>query len=293
MNRRKIAILADIHGNMPALRAVLEDLERERPDEVLVGGDLVGRGPEGSRVVAAIEERGWRCLRGNHEDYLLDFVHRQVPDEWWRDGEWAASRWMAAELEPRAVEFIESLPAELRPESAGGLLLVHGSPRSNNDGLGPWTSDDRLARHLDSIDEELLVCAHTHRPMVRRVRNGRVVNVGAVGLPFNRDRRAQYAIFHHDESGWRLEPRRVAYDVDELLRVYETSGFLAAGGVTAELLRLEVRQAVPYLVPFLKWARLLGAEPDSSRVPDFLDFYDPDEPIHDFFLRLEALKPQP
>ncbi len=69
----KIAVLADIHGNLPALEAVLADIDAQRPDEVLVGGDLVGRGPQGSAVVRCIRERGWRAVRGNHEDYLLGF----------------------------------------------------------------------------------------------------------------------------------------------------------------------------------------------------------------------------
>ncbi len=290
MSARKIAILADIHGNMPALRATLEDIDRERPDEVLVGGDLVGRGPEGSRVVATIRERGWHCLRGNHEDYLLGFIRRQVPEEWWQDDEWAASRWMAAELEPSAIEYIESLHFDLRPATASGLVLVHGSPRSNNDGIGPWTSDEHLARHLDSVEESLLVCGHTHRAMDRTVDNGRVVNVGSVGLPFNRDQRAQYAMFEYDGAEWSVELRGVPYDREELLRTYESSGFQAAGGVTVELLRLEVQQATAYLVPFLKWVRLTGRRPESARVAEFLDFYDPDEPLHDFFMRLEGLR---
>ncbi len=290
MPSSKIAVLADIHGNMPALRAVIADLERQAPDEVLVAGDLVGRGPEGSLVVETIRALGWPCVRGNHEDYLLGFVRREVPDSWWREDEWAASRWMAAELTPTAVEYISALPDELRPTTAPGLLLVHGSPCSNQDGLGPWTSDQQLSRHLDSIDENVLVCGHTHRPMIRELRNGRVVNVGAVGLPFNRDRRAQYGLFHTDGESWRTELRAVEYDTGELLQVYEATGFRAQGGVTAELIRLEVEQAVPYLVPFLKWSRLVGAAPDLSRVPEFLEFYDPGEPLNDFFQRLSALR---
>ena len=74
-----IAILADVHGNVPALEAVLADLERHPVDEVLVGGDLVGRGPQGRRAVAMIRATGWPCVRGNHEDYLLGFRHRRVP----------------------------------------------------------------------------------------------------------------------------------------------------------------------------------------------------------------------
>ena len=168
---------------------------------------------------------------------------------------------------------------------------MHGSPRSNNEGLGPWTGDRQLAQQLDSLEERLLVCGHTHRPMDRAVRNGRVVNVGAVGLPFNRDRRAQYALFHYDGSEWTVEPRQVDYDTAELLRIYDSTGFQQAGGLTVELLRLEVQQAAPYLVPFLKWARLTGRKPRASRIADFLDLYDPDEPMHDFFQKLQAMRP--
>ena len=73
-------------------------------------------------------------------------------------------------------------------------MLYHGSPRSHSEGLGTWSSDERLQQHLDSIDADVLVCAHTHRPMERPLAGGTVINVGAVGLPFNGDRRAQYAI---------------------------------------------------------------------------------------------------
>lgn len=290
MSSKKIAVVADIHGNMPAFRAVIADLARLDPEEILVAGDLVGRGPEGTSVVRRIMELGWPCLRGNHEDYLLGFIRDEVPAEWWHNEEWAASRWMAAELGPEEVRYIEELPPRLRPNSAPGLLVVHGSPRSNNEGLGPWTTDRQLAQHLESIDEPLLVCGHTHRPMDRQLAAGRVVNVGSVGLPFNRDQRAQYGLFAFDGEQWSVELRGVPYDSDELLAAYQTTGFLESGGVTAQLLELEVRNAAPFLVPFLKWARLLERQPTITLIPEFLDFYDPDEPLHDFFLRLESLR---
>ncbi len=285
----RIAILADIHGNFPALEAVVADIEREAPDEVLVGGDLVGRGPQGSRVVAAIRDRGWPSIRGNHEEYLLDFRRRRVPPEWHQAAEWSASRWMAAELSAEDLEYIEALPFSLEPGGATGLTLIHGSPRSVNEGLGPWTSDAKLGRHLSASGAAMLVCGHTHRPMHRALAGGEVVNVGSVGLPFNRDRRAQYAIFETDGDGWTVHFRQVEYDLSETLAIYESTGFLAAGGVTALLLKLELEQAAPFLVPFLKWASLVRVEPRASRLAEFLDFYDPDEPLHGFFQRLAAL----
>ena len=283
-----IAVLADVHGNMPALEAVIADIERRRPDEVLVGGDLVGRGPEGSRVIAAIRQTGWPTIRGNHEDYLLAFRRQRVPEPWWRQRRWAASRWMAADLSPADVEWIEALPSSLRSTTAPGLLLVHGTPESANAGLGPWTDDVELRRHLAAVEAEVLVCGHTHRPMDRRLPEGRVVNVGSVGLPFNRDPRAQYALFQRDGDGWRVELRQIEYDRGRIFDIYERSGFLAEGGITAELLRLELEQSTAYLVPFLKWAELTDRRPDHKALATFLDSYDPDLPMHEQLRRLAA-----
>ena len=276
---------------MPALEAVLADIDRQRPDEVLVGGDLVGRGPEGSRVVAAIRETGWPTIRGNHEDYLLDFRHHRVPAPWWRQSHWAASRWMAAELSPADAAWLDSLPPSLRSATDRGLLLVHGTPESANAGLGPWTSDAELRRHLAAVDAEMLICGHTHRPMDRRLPEGRVVNVGSVGLPFNRDPRAQYALFRRDADGWRVEPRQVDYDRRETYAIYERSGFLAEGGITAELLRLELEHATAYLVPFLKWAEATDRRPDRQTLDTFLAAYDPDLPMHEQLRHLATAIP--
>lgn len=282
----RVAVIADLHGNVPATEAVIADLERQGLDEVLVGGDLVGRGPEGSKVVQAVAERGWATIRGNHEDYMLDFRHGRVPADWLFTEEWSAARWMAAELGDEDAAYIAELPFSLAARSAPGLRLVHGSPRGVSDGLGPWSSDAALAAHLESIDEDLLVCGHTHRPMHRRLPAGEVVNVGSVGLPFNRDRRAQYAVFEHGPGGWQVELRGVEYDLARTLEIYETSGFLAAGGVTAQMLKLELENAAPFLVPFLRWAEAEEVPPRPEHVPDFLSFYNPDEPLRWFFERL-------
>lgn len=286
----RVAILSDIHGNVPALEAVLADIDAQGVDEVLVGGDLVGRGPEGSRVVALIRDRGWPGVRGNHEDYLLSFRRRDVPADWLESDEWAASRWMAAELGDGDETYLDALPFSLAADSAPGLRLVHGSPGSHGEGLGPWCTDGQLGRQLEAVDESLLVCAHTHRPMHRRVPGGQIVNVGAVGLPFNRDQRAQYAILHHHpRDGWHVEFRRISYDVERILEIYEKTGFLAAGGVTAQLLRLELQHAAPFLVPFTHWARIKEVPPEPARLVDFLDFYDPEESTRTFIERLKAL----
>lgn len=290
----RIAVLSDIHGNVAALEAVMADLERVAPDEVLVGGDLVGRGPEGAEVVRRIAATGWPTIRGNHEEYLLEFRRGEVPGDWLHAAEWSAARWMACELGETEAAWIGELPFSAASRLAPGLRLVHGTPRSTREGIGPWLSDERLAAYLAEVEESLLVCAHTHRPLERRLDGGLVVNVGSVGLPFNRDRRAQYAVFEPLDresagTGWRVELRQVDYDLGRTFEVYERSGFLAAGGVTARLLRMELEHAVPILVPFLKWTEVVGVQPAEAELPAFLEVYRPGQPLGDFFEALARL----
>ncbi len=292
----RIAILADIHGNVPALEAVLADIAAQAIDEVLVGGDLVGRGPQGSEIVKRVRNLGLPAIGGNHEDYLLDLRRGDGPEGWQIAEEWAAARWMSAELSDDDVGYLASLPFSIaRP----GLRLVHGTPKTNRSGVGPWTQDDELAGHWGEIEESLLVCAHTHRPMIRSVEGGQVVNVGSVGLPFNRDQRAQYAIFTHEsdvisdtEAGseppaWSVELRRVPYDLDAIFAIYDSTGFLAEGGITARLLRLELEHATPILVPFLEWAKHVGVEPISAQLEPFFEVFEPGESLKEFYRRMQ------
>jgi hypothetical protein len=105
---------------------------------------------------------------------------------------------------------------------------------------------------------DVLVGSHTHQPMARRWGRTLVVNSGAVGSPFNGDGRAQYLWLTLDAGVWRPEFRRVGYDVRAALDAYESSGYLEAGGLLAQLFRDEVRYARSYLVPFQMWAGRSG-----------------------------------
>jgi diadenosine tetraphosphatase ApaH/serine/threonine PP2A family protein phosphatase len=193
---------------------------------------------------------------------------------------------MAAELDDQAERFLDSFPFSTSSRVVPGLRVVHASPASHSEGLGVWTSNEQLQAHLEAIEEDVLICGHTHRPMYRRLGRGSVINAGAVGLPFNRDRRAQYVVLHQRDVGWDVEFRRVAYEIEDILDVYRTSGFLAHGGVTAELLRMELLHARPFVVPFLHWAKSRGLPPERSRIDAFLEFYDPDESMGAFLERL-------
>jgi predicted phosphodiesterase len=266
----RIAIISDIHGNIPAFDAVIADIEQCDIDKVFVAGDIVGRGPQGNAAVHRIINAGWTCVRGNHEDYLLDFIRKQVPESWFKLDIWSAARWLAAELDNTAVQYISQLPLSICPTPS--LHILHGTPRSNREGIGPWTEDDFCLQMFDMIDESCLVCAHTHRTHHRQLQNGQIVNSGSVGLPFNRDHRAQYAILSRNSqhSQWHIEFRQVPYDREQLLRIYETSGFLKHGGLTAEIIRIEIHHARPYLTPFLEWIEQHQLPPNTANLEAFL-----------------------
>lgn len=286
----RVAFIADIHGNLPALEAVLDDIASCEVTETVVAGDMVGRGPQGSEVIARLREVGLRSVRGNHEDYLLSFRRKEVPESWLDAPEWSCSRWMADQLSSADIEFIDSLPFSMTSESDSRLRIVHGSPDSYNEGLGKWLDDSVLREHFEAVEEPVLVCAHTHRPAQWRFDDGLVVNVGSVGLPFNGDTRAQYAILVERFGSWDVEFRQVDYDRDQLLETYRTSGFLDEGGATAQLLRYEVEHARPFLVPFLKWSEARKHPPVISYLDEFLDFFDEELSLAELFGKLEALK---
>ncbi len=273
----RIAILSDIHANLFALDAVYQDLQQQQPDEILIGGDLVGRGPQGDAVVQFIKEQGWRSVKGNHEDYLLNFHHRRIPTDWLTDPVWSASRWMAAELSSESIDFIENIPFSLRANLDPMTFLTHGTPRSNQEGIGSWTPAEQLSELTAEFAQgETLVVGHTHRPVLLDYAGITIVNTGSVGLPFNGDWRAQYVILNRtdDDTPQEVEFRQVEYDRDAFLQHYKDSGFLAEGGITSALLYQELLCARPFLVPYLRWAEALGKNVDMLTVEEFLEFYD-------------------
>jgi hypothetical protein len=139
-----------------------------------------------------------------------------------------------------------------------------------------------LREHLQNTEEPVLICAHTHRALIRETEEGLIVNTGSVGMPFNRDHRAQYAILTRGgRFGWQAELRQVAYPLHHIFEIYESSGFLAAGGITANLLRLELEHAKPILVPFLEWAQVHKVAPHANQVEAFFQEFHMDAPLRE------------
>lgn len=276
----KVAVLADIHGNLAALHAVVEDLERWRPDLVAVAGDIVNRGPESRAcldlVLQLAAERGWLVMRGNHERYVLHYSRETARSGFPRSGpHYEMSRiigWAHRQIGSRLPE-VASLPESLRLDVGGERLAIyHASLRHDRDGIGRHSDEALLRSQIDPAAAVFCV-GHTHMPFVRRVGDTLLVNVGAVGLPFDGDTRAAYAQLVQGREGWQATIRRLLYDHERTLRTFMTNGTFNAVGAHAPILFEELRSGRSLMFDFIPLYHeriLAGAIGMEAAVDEFL-----------------------
>ena len=243
----KLAVISDIHGNLPALEAVLADLDDWQPDWVVVDGDVVNRGPQPRECLHVILEKetksGWPFVLGNHEEYVLVHTLPNAPRNGPEFEILRYSYWTYRQL-GEDIQYIQNLPFCVTLEDGNHTLgfFTHASPLGTRDGIYPETTDEELrAKIPDSVS--LLAVGHTHRPLVRTVESTLVVNAGAVGLPFDGDWRASYARLIWDGEQWRGHIQRVPYDRERTEQAFYTTGFLEEAGPLARLILVELQQA--------------------------------------------------
>jgi len=196
----RVAALSDIHGNLPALEAVLADVEREGVDAVVVAGDSVS-GPWPSEVFDRLAAVGAQMVRGNAD--RLEEVMRHDGDL----GAWNADRLGAARL---ATVAGWPLTLELEVDGLGAVLVCHATPDSDEPIYTRITPDDEVAALLGPVAARVLICGHTHMQYDRLLSTGlRLVNPGSVGMPYEGRPGAYWALLGPD-----IEFRRSDYDVE-------------------------------------------------------------------------------
>jgi len=247
----KIAVLADIHANYPALLAVSDHIEQWQPDFVFVAGDIVNRGPRSLECLRFVQQKqqkaDWRIIRGNHEDYV---IARSAPDAPQNGPQFELFRpvdFTYNQLSKDVTDLI-ALPEELSMTfpNAGEFRVVHASMLSNRAGIYPELDIDGIRARI-SPAPAILVVGHTHRPMIRQVDNTLVVNAGAVGLPFDRDTRAGYAQMRYINGSWQAKIVRIDYDIEQAKRDFHEMDFLEQGGPMARLILKELTFGISQL----------------------------------------------
>ena len=248
----RLAVISDIHANFPALLAVVEDLKRVAPDEIIVAGDFINRGPMPRETLSFLRDAGWPLLRGNHEDYVIAQLQPHEEQDARANPIWKPAQWTASQIRQSDGhgDALQTLPLTTTREN-GDILIVHGTPQKNSDGIFEKTTDDELREMLGQHPPRVLLCAHTHAALVRTVADTLIMNVGATGLPFNGDPRAQYGVLTQHNGVYEAELRQVEYSREETYRAFETGGFLRDGGPLARVIMQEVRDARPHLGPWV------------------------------------------
>ncbi|PID86983.1 MAG: metallophosphoesterase [Chloroflexi bacterium] len=246
----KIAVLSDIHGNYPALQTVAEDIEQWQPDLVVVDGDIINRGPLSADCLHFVQSKmrthNWRAVQGNHEEFVIacgetEAIHEKLDFELRRFAYWTYQQLNGSHGE---IELLKALPDKFSWFAKDGseFRVVHASMKNNRDGIIKQSSDKKLLEQIAPVPS-VFVTAHTHRAFIRRFNDSLVVNVGAVGSPFDGDRRASYGRFTWSRAGWQAELRRLNYDTAQTERDYVESGFLAEAGPLTQLMLVELRRA--------------------------------------------------
>ena len=197
-----LAVLYDVHGNLPALDAVLDDAQAAGATRFVLGGDYALFGPWPAETVERLRSlEGARWIRGNGERWTAN--PSEAPDDPVVQGAIAASR---EALGPATVEELAALPEQL---AVGDCLFVHGSPPSDVRSFLPDPAPDE-PELLAGMTGDRLVFGHTHLQFRRRTIGGiELLNPGSVGMPFDGDPRAGYALIGDDGE---IETRRVVYD---------------------------------------------------------------------------------
>ena len=249
----KLAVLSDVHGNVPALAAVLEDIAAWGADQVIVNGDLVSRGPCSLDCLRLLRRElpDVHLLGGNHESYVLHCVDTpEDPASPTHDIDRFA-RWAAAEL-GAAVEEIRAWGDHLELtglEAGASVHITHGSRLGNREGVSARLSDAELAQRVGD-PRDLFIGSHTHKPMLRAREGNLVVNTGSVGQPMDGDPRAAYGRFTLRGGRWQAQIRRVAYDKARAEQDFIDTGFLEEAGPIPGLIHLELQQSRAHLGPW-------------------------------------------
>ncbi len=221
-----IALLSDVHSNLPALKAAIVDAKVRRATRIICAGDITGYGPFPNEVCEYLKTNNISSISGNYDLKVLDVIkHGKAVVESLQKKKRELVLWTAKHLGKTAQRFLENLPESLTEELPGGrsLLVVHGSPVSNDDDVYPSITLKGLQTKLKDTHPDILVCGHTHIPFVKKIGGTLIVNCGSTGQPVDGDPRPSYAIISVNEQLSRGRIIRFEYDLNEIVKALKNT----------------------------------------------------------------------
>lgn len=235
----KLALISDIHGNYHALEAVLDDIRRQQADRVFVLGDIVFKGPLPERCVEAVRQLETVVLQGNIDE--LVGTNRIQPGFAKSAGHEAALKqemaWVRSRLTEDQLNYLTELPMEHQLELENGqvLRLVHATPQNVLDVVTPMEDEAGYERMFAGSKADIVAYGHIHLGYVRSFGGKMIINTGSVGLPFDGNWRASYALLEVTSGGVSVTLRRVEYDLEAAVQAFDGSGHPFADSVIAAI----------------------------------------------------------
>ena len=253
-----IALLTDIHANLPALEAVLADIRKKhRPDQIVSLGDQINLGPCPRETLALLKDNDVTCLHGNHERYVLSVMAK---DSAYDGANFESLRYNAAQLSAEEI----TLPKELR---IGQVLLTHAMP---GDDRFPVYDPELALPKLKAMrfDEPThIICGHGHNPVHYRVGNLTLSCLGSLGcMDDGVPGLATYSLLRIEDGSAALQPCFVSYDPRALKPLFIRSGMAEACPVMAHIVCRQMEENQDYLVPFVTLAREISASKGEAAV---------------------------
>jgi predicted phosphodiesterase len=271
----RLAVLADIHGNLPAFEAALKHVASQNIDQIIIAGDIIIGSPDSAACWKLALSLNCPILRGNHERYAAHYGTPLASPEWSTE-KYAPLQWTLSQLNSQECQAMALLPANLRLADAQNLFIVHASERNDSDAVAAHTPEEQLSVMFPYAEEQFIIRAHNHVGQTRVWKNKFIVTCGSVGLPLDGNPTAQYLILEQEKGGWQIQHQSVLYNLDVVIQRFKDTRYIASTGPMGRLFFREVVTASQQLVPFLRLYKQWSKQehiPLSTAVDKFLRDY--------------------
>lgn len=244
----RVAVISDIHGNMQALETVLADIEQEKCDRIFCLGDLAMAGPEPVKAIEKIKslykQGKLEVIQGNTDEMIGDFNDEILQRVKNHAPIMANALVNDVKIIPNELkEFLKHLPPQKELEIEGlKVLLVHGSPRKNDENITPDLPIEKVEEMIENTDVDVIFCGHTHLPCgYQTTKKQTIVNDGSVGRPFTPEPKACYVVAEFKDKTAEFTHKFVEYDRETASKILSKRNFEGADKLAQHLIRPESR----------------------------------------------------
>ncbi len=244
----KIAVISDIHGNLQALNAVLENIKKENCSKIFCLGDLAMAGPQPSETIKKIQElqktTDFTLIQGNTDEMIANCDNQIL--HMLEENNPVMAHALESDVTTVSEEqknYLRNLPVQKELEIEGlKILLVHGSPRKNNENIFDNLKIEEVEEMISGTDADIIFCGHTHVPCGYQTNTKQtVVNTGSVGRPFSLEPKSCYAILEISNKEFSIKHNLVEYDYQTAAKILEQRGFEGADKLAQMLIHATSR----------------------------------------------------